>query len=125
MVVTYSGGVLYGDMYRGDADMIGSLTYPYPTFKQAPPPLIHPPIYLRCPSITHKPLNNPKQNAPFEIRVSLDLLRANAPNQQLKGLVLDLRGNPGGLLTSAVDVASQLVPRDSEIVSAKYVLLCD
>lgn len=38
---------------------------------------------------------------------------------QLKGLILDLRGNPGGLLTSAVDVSSLLVPKGSEIVSAK------
>jgi Periplasmic protease len=30
-----------------------------------------------------------------------------------------LRGNPGGLLTSAVDVSSLLVPKGSEIVSAK------
>jgi C-terminal peptidase prc len=37
----------------------------------------------------------------------------------LKGLILDLRGNPGGLLTSAVDVASLLVPNGSDIVSAK------
>lgn len=37
----------------------------------------------------------------------------------LKGLILDMRGNPGGLLTSAVDVASLLVPKDSDIVSAK------
>jgi C-terminal processing protease CtpA/Prc len=36
-----------------------------------------------------------------------------------QGLILDLRGNPGGLLTSAVDVASLLVPKGSEIVSAK------
>ena len=39
--------------------------------------------------------------------------------QPLQGLVLDLRGNPGGLLTSAVDVASQIVPKGSDIVSAK------
>jgi carboxyl-terminal processing protease len=37
----------------------------------------------------------------------------------LKGLILDLRGNPGGLLTSAVDVSSLFVPKDSDIVSAK------
>ena len=36
-----------------------------------------------------------------------------------QGLILDLRGNPGGLLTSAVDVSSLLVPKGSEIVSAK------
>lgn len=38
---------------------------------------------------------------------------------KLKGLVLDLRSNPGGLLTSAVDVAALLVPNESDIVSAK------
>jgi len=37
----------------------------------------------------------------------------------LQGVVLDLRGNPGGLLTSAVDVSSLLVPKGSEIVSAR------
>jgi len=37
----------------------------------------------------------------------------------LKGLILDLRGNPGGLLTSAVDVSSLLVPKNSDIVSAR------
>lgn len=37
----------------------------------------------------------------------------------LQGLVLDLRGNPGGLLTSAVDVSSAFVPRNSDIVSAR------
>ena len=36
-----------------------------------------------------------------------------------QGLVLDLRGNPGGLLTAAVDVSSLLVPKGSEIVSAR------
>ena len=40
-------------------------------------------------------------------------------NKYLQGLVLDLRGNPGGLLTSAVDVATLFVPNGSDIVSAK------
>ena len=44
---------------------------------------------------------------------------ASDGSHSLKGLVLDLRGNPGGLLTSAVDVASLLVPNGSDIVSAK------
>mmetsp|Transcript_45775 Transcript_45775/g.90258 ORF Transcript_45775/g.90258 Transcript_45775/m.90258 type:complete len:1107 (-) Transcript_45775:337-3657(-) len=43
-----------------------------------------------------------------------------APRQEyLGGLVVDLRGNPGGLLTSAVDLASLLVPHGSDLVSAK------
>ena len=32
---------------------------------------------------------------------------------------MDLRGNPGGLLDAAVEIASYLVPAKSEIVSAK------
>lgn len=35
-------------------------------------------------------------------------LRFNSPTGDLKGLVIDLRGNPGGLLQAAVDVASFL-----------------
>ncbi|MBI4534973.1 MAG: S41 family peptidase [Ignavibacteriae bacterium] len=38
---------------------------------------------------------------------------------EIKGVVLDLRGNPGGLLDAAVDVASKFVPRGSLIVSTK------
>ena len=43
---------------------------------------------------------------------------ANDPTN-LKGLVLDLRSNPGGLLTSAVDVSTLFVPNGSDIVSAR------
>jgi len=46
-------------------------------------------------------------------------LDASNGDHTLKGLVLDLRGNPGGLLTSAVDVSSLLVPKGSDIVSAR------
>ena len=56
-----------------------------------------------------------------ETRNAIRYLQQSAEDQgtQLNGLVLDLRGNPGGLLTSAVDVASLLVPKGSDIVSAK------
>jgi len=49
---------------------------------------------------------------------ALLMLRYSAPFG-LNGLVFDLRGNPGGLLDAAVDIASYLVPPDSSIVSAK------
>lgn len=38
---------------------------------------------------------------------------------ELKGLLLDVRGNPGGLLDAAVDIVSKFVPRGSLIVSTK------
>jgi C-terminal processing protease CtpA/Prc len=64
------------------------------------------------------------QNAGGEVRqamLALEKAAEDASNGEhsLNGLILDLRGNPGGLLTSAVDVASLLVPKDSDIVSAK------
>ena len=38
---------------------------------------------------------------------------------EIKGIVLDLRGNPGGLLKSAVDVVSKFVARGSAIVTTR------
>ena len=35
--------------------------------------------------------------------------------QGMKGLIVDLRNNPGGLLSEAVGVASQFIPKDSII----------
>jgi carboxyl-terminal processing protease len=43
----------------------------------------------------------------------------NLKNQGMRQLVLDLRNNPGGLLTQAIDVASEFLPRDKVIVSVK------
>ena len=59
-----------------------------------------------------------------EVRQALMALQraaedASGGERSLQGLILDLRGNPGGLLTSAVDVTSLFVPRGSDIVSAR------
>lgn len=63
------------------------------------------------------------QDAGAEVRASIEALQNVAEKEskgnKLEGLILDLRGNPGGLLTSAVDVSSLLVPKGSDIVSAK------
>ncbi len=39
--------------------------------------------------------------------------------QGMKSLVLDLRGNPGGLLPQAIEVVSRFVPRGQTVVSVK------
>ena len=58
-------------------------------------------------------------NAGNDFRNALMTLRFNSEAGDLRGLVLDLRGNPGGLLSAAVEVASYLLPKDSDIVSSK------
>ena len=49
-----------------------------------------------------------------DVRAALDSFHAEAPG--LKGVIIDLRGNGGGLLEQAVDVASNFVPKGTEIV---------
>ena len=51
--------------------------------------------------------------APTKVRDALDELLAQDP----KGLILDLRGNPGGFLQSAVEVAGEFLPRGTLILT--------
>lgn len=51
-----------------------------------------------------------------ELRLAIKELKAR---DEITGLVLDLRGNPGGLLDAAVDVVSKFVPKGSLIVATK------
>ena len=48
-----------------------------------------------------------------------EALRALKKDTLLAGLILDLRGNPGGLLTEAVNVSNLFVGRGHDIVSTK------
>jgi carboxyl-terminal processing protease len=50
-----------------------------------------------------------------ELKQKLENLKA----QKLSGLILDLRNNPGGLLSQAIDVADLFLPRGQLIVSTK------
>ncbi len=51
-----------------------------------------------------------------ELRLAIKELKLT---NDVRGLVLDLRGNPGGLLDAAVDVVSKFVPRGSLVVSTR------
>ncbi len=55
-------------------------------------------------------------NAGEEVRAAISSLQSHG---SVEGLVLDLRDNPGGLLESAVDVASKFVPVGSVIVTTR------
>ncbi|HEY8227562.1 MAG TPA: S41 family peptidase [Pyrinomonadaceae bacterium] len=50
-----------------------------------------------------------------ELREAIKKLGA----QGMRQLILDLRGNPGGLLDQAIDVASEFLPRGQVVVSVK------
>jgi carboxyl-terminal processing protease len=51
-----------------------------------------------------------------EIRQSIKELKAKS---DLKGIVLDLRDNPGGLLEAAVEIVSKFAPKGSTIVTTR------
>jgi carboxyl-terminal processing protease len=50
-----------------------------------------------------------------ELRESIAKLKT----QGMRQLILDMRGNPGGLLNQAIDVASEFLPRGQVVVSVK------
>ncbi len=56
------------------------------------------------------------RNCGSEIKEALKNLKSQ---QKLDGLVLDLRGNPGGLLNEAVNISNIFIDRGEEIVSTK------
>lgn len=43
----------------------------------------------------------------------------NFKEQGVKGIILDLRGNGGGLLTAAVDIVGNFVPKGTEVLTTK------
>ncbi|RXK87794.1 S41 family peptidase [Chlorobaculum sp. 24CR] len=56
-----------------------------------------------------------------ELSSAIRTIREEASKNRvaLNGIVLDLRGNPGGLLTSAVEVAGLFVAKNSRVVSTR------
>ena len=62
-------------------------------------------------------LNFSSESTGREFGDALDRLRAS--NQNLHGLIIDLRGNPGGLLNGAVDVSDKLLQKGQIVVSQR------
>jgi C-terminal peptidase prc len=54
-----------------------------------------------------------------DLRDMIDKLERQAPGGKLTGLVLDFRGNSGGLLNQAIEVADLFLPAGKRIVSVK------
>lgn len=67
-------------------------------------------------SIAYIRLSNFTMRAGQEVHNALQTMENS---KDLKGIVLDLRGNPGGLLDEAINTANVFVSRNTEIVSVK------
>jgi carboxyl-terminal processing protease len=68
------------------------------------------------PDIAYIRLTNFTENAGKEVAGALKELKEK---NDVKGIILDLRGNPGGLLNEAVNVSNVFVDKGKEIVSTK------
>jgi carboxyl-terminal processing protease len=84
-------------------------------------------------TITRDQINRPTVDDAFMIRPGIAYIHINGfdettddeltavlkrlDQKDFKGLILDLRGNPGGLLQEAVDVSDHFLPKDDLIVS--------
>jgi carboxyl-terminal processing protease len=56
-------------------------------------------------------------DASKEVKAALEDLKAKNPN--MKAVMLDLRGNPGGLLFEAIDISNIFVPKEEMIVETR------
>jgi carboxyl-terminal processing protease len=66
-----------------------------------------------APDIGYVQLTQFSENSVDELKKQLKELRDNGA---LKGLIIDLRNNPGGLLDSAVDISSLFMPEEELVV---------
>ena len=66
--------------------------------------------------IAYVPLQVVRETSSEELRTALDSLEASG---SLRGVVLDLRGNPGGLLEQGIAVSDLFVPRGVDIVETR------
>ncbi len=67
------------------------------------------------PEIAYIRLSEFTPDASKNIRQALTKLKENNP----KGIILDLRGNPGGLLMEAVNICNIFLPKGKKVVSTK------
>lgn len=71
--------------------------------------------FMATPEIGFIKLNRFSKSTPEEIKESLQTLKG----QGMKKLILDLRGNPGGLMYGAIEIADHFLPEGKMIVYTK------
>lgn len=67
-------------------------------------------------SIGYIALSSFTENSPSEVREALLALKKE---QGVKSIVLDLRGNPGGILESAVQIVGMFVPKGTQVLQQR------
>lgn len=67
-------------------------------------------------NIAYVKINDFGQRTLSELRTALQVLRRSQP----RGLILDLRGNPGGFLNTAIEVSSQFLPRGTLLMREQF-----
>jgi len=70
------------------------------------------------PGVAHVKMTGFIPNSTKDLRTMIDKLSTQAPDGKLKGLVLDLRGNSGGLLNKAIELGDAFLP-SGRIVSVR------
>ena len=73
--------------------------------------------FMIQPSIGYMHITNFQETTGREVGDALDTFGAD--HNELKGLVIDLRGNPGGLLNQAIDVSDKFLQKGQTVVSQR------
>lgn len=73
-----------------------------------------------CPAVSYLRLTRFGDQTSSEWNKAVSELRKQLGNQEIKGMVLDLRNNPGGYLQGAVFIASEFLKNGQVIVQQEY-----
>lgn len=112
------------DLFKGEPNSTIELTLERPnnpkpfkkTMKREQITVSNVPYYgMVSPTVGFIRISNFTINAHVEVKNALIALKS----QGAEGIILDLRGNPGGLLIEAVDIANLFIDKGQEIVRTK------
>lgn len=73
----------------------------------------------RFKDVAYIKITNFSEKAFSDLQVELKKLKSQIGEKNLKGLVLDLRNNPGGLLDQAIEVSAGFLDKEKVVVSVK------
>lgn len=74
------------------------------------------PFYGMVDGVGYVKLNSFQEHSADEVRAAFESFKGNP---DLKGVVLDLRGNGGGLVSTAVDILGMVLPRGTRVLETR------